>query len=265
LLEGGDARPSTARRGRLVLANGHALLPRLEDLDRVALGERDDRSLLVGPLALREPPPLDLATAVERVDREDADVPDLLNGLLGALESPLGPGALRGDRVAPALQDVERGLREQDPVGREDVVGPERARVRDLDEGDVPEGLLDGALGRAGKNHENPADGAERLQQLGGAPGLRLVERELVDHHELSRPQRVGERRAKRPALHLLVDPQLVAARTRAVHDPAAGPLRSPDRALSSASGALLSPGLPPTAGNLAAGLRGVGARPKGG
>src|SRR6266540_638475 len=82
LFEGGHARAASPRRRRLVLANGHALLPRLEDLDAVALGELDDRALLVRPLAEREAPPLDLAGAVQRPDRDHLDVPDHLDGLL---------------------------------------------------------------------------------------------------------------------------------------------------------------------------------------
>src|SRR5581483_8991263 len=119
-----DARPSSARRGRLVLANGHALLPRLEDLDGVSLGERDDRPLLVGPLALREPAPLDLAAAVERVDREDADVPDLLDRLLdlGLVGVPVDE-----ERVHVPLQAGVRLLR--DDGADDDVAGGLHARA----------------------------------------------------------------------------------------------------------------------------------------
>src|SRR5262245_48846118 len=46
-----------------------SLLPALEDLDAVALGQLDDRALLVGALAERVPAPLDLADPVERADR----------------------------------------------------------------------------------------------------------------------------------------------------------------------------------------------------
>src|SRR5437588_1176690 len=66
-------------------------LPRLEDLDLVARGESDDGPLLVGALSLHEPLALHLALARHRVDREDVDVPDLLDGLLD-----LGLAGIRG-------------------------------------------------------------------------------------------------------------------------------------------------------------------------
>src|SRR3954452_22113608 len=58
------------------------LLPCLEDLDGIALGERDDRALLVGALADGPAAALELALAPERVHRRDAHVPDRLDGLL---------------------------------------------------------------------------------------------------------------------------------------------------------------------------------------
>src|SRR4029453_3792757 len=82
LPEGGHGGAASPRRRRLVLANGHALLPRLEDLDAVALGELDDRALLVGALAERVAATLDLAGAIQRPDRDHLDVPDHLDGLL---------------------------------------------------------------------------------------------------------------------------------------------------------------------------------------
>src|SRR5439155_15233957 len=59
-----------------------SLLPTLEDLDRVALGERHHGTLLVGAPALRIAPALELAASVHRVDRDHPDLPDRLNGLL---------------------------------------------------------------------------------------------------------------------------------------------------------------------------------------
>src|SRR5436190_9335645 len=66
----------------LYLRTAIRLLPRLEDLDRVALGERHDRALLVAPLALRVPATLHLARSMQRVHRGHPDVPDRLDGLL---------------------------------------------------------------------------------------------------------------------------------------------------------------------------------------
>src|SRR5687768_2348925 len=59
-----------------------SLLPRLEDLDAVALGERDHRALLVGSLALGEAAALHLPPAVQRAHGGHLDVPDLLDRLL---------------------------------------------------------------------------------------------------------------------------------------------------------------------------------------
>src|SRR4029450_4264757 len=82
LLEGGHAGAASPRRRRFVLANGHTLLPRLEDLRAVALGGLADRALLIGALAERVAAPLDLAGAIQRPDRDHLDVPDHLDGLL---------------------------------------------------------------------------------------------------------------------------------------------------------------------------------------
>src|SRR3990172_1706712 len=54
---------------------------RLEDLDGIALGERDDRPLLVGLLAGDEPALLDLAAPDQCVHVHDLDVPYLLDRL----------------------------------------------------------------------------------------------------------------------------------------------------------------------------------------
>src|SRR3989337_1121917 len=67
LLRPAFLRPLATRCRRLVLANGHRLLPCLEDLDRIAGGERDDRALLVGALALRPAAALRLSPAAQRV------------------------------------------------------------------------------------------------------------------------------------------------------------------------------------------------------
>src|SRR4051812_34097016 len=61
----------------LYLRTAICLLPRLEDLDGVALGEGDDRALLVGLLADGEATTLGLALAVQGVHRGHAHVPDL--------------------------------------------------------------------------------------------------------------------------------------------------------------------------------------------
>src|SRR3972149_3913 len=113
------------RCGRLVLANGHRLLPCLEDLDRIAGGERDDRALLVGALALRPAAALRLAPAVQRVHGGHTNVPDLLDRLLDLrlvrarvdeerVRVLLDPrvGLLAHDR---ADDDVARGLHSASP------------------------------------------------------------------------------------------------------------------------------------------------------
>src|SRR5206468_3558861 len=87
----------------------------------------------------------------------------------------------------------------------------------------------------------------------------RAVEVEPADDGELAARCGVGEGRPKRQALHLLVDPDLVVARLRAVGDAAPRPLGRPGRALPRAAGPLLAPGLPPAAGDVAARLGRVG------
>src|SRR5918999_375627 len=77
----------------LYLRTAIALLPRLEDLDAVALGEGDHRALLVRALADRPASPLDLPLAVQSPDRGHAYVPDLLDRLLD-----LGLGRARVDQ-----------------------------------------------------------------------------------------------------------------------------------------------------------------------
>src|SRR5439155_6924861 len=77
------------------------LLPGLEDLDRVALGEGDDGALLVGAFALRVAAALDLSTTHQRVDGEDLDVPDLLDRLL---DLRLVGAIVDEERVRVALQ-----------------------------------------------------------------------------------------------------------------------------------------------------------------
>src|SRR4029077_12242518 len=77
-----DAPAAATRRRRLVLANGHLSQTAFEDLDGVALGEGDDRALLVGALPLGVSAALDLAAPVQRVDRRDGHVPDDLHRLL---------------------------------------------------------------------------------------------------------------------------------------------------------------------------------------
>src|SRR3990170_7802542 len=84
------------------------LLPGLEDLDGVALGQGDDGPLLVGSLALRPPAALDLALAVQRVHGDHMDVPDLLDGLLDL--GLVGP-RVHQERVDVALQARVRLLR----------------------------------------------------------------------------------------------------------------------------------------------------------
>src|SRR5207244_4117205 len=101
LVEARHARAAPARRRRLVLANRHRLFPRLEDLDRVTLRARHDRSLLIAALAFGEPAPLDLAVSVERVDRRHPDVPDGLDGLL---DLGLVRSLIHEERVGAPLQ-----------------------------------------------------------------------------------------------------------------------------------------------------------------
>jgi hypothetical protein len=83
------------------------------------------------------------------------------------------------------------------------------------------------------------------------------------DHATLGGP--IGERRAEREADHLLRGALGVAARLRPKGDSTAAEVRGADRALAGVAGALLTVGLGATTGDLAAGLRALGARPASG
>jgi hypothetical protein len=75
-----------------VLANRHRLFPRLEDLDRVTIGQRDDRALLIAALSLGETAPLHLAVPVE-VART---LPERLQRVMGYFVHEPNLGSLEG-------------------------------------------------------------------------------------------------------------------------------------------------------------------------
>src|SRR5262249_29854480 len=87
-------------------------LLRLEDLDGVARGERDDRALLVRAAAGHVALALDLALAVHRVDAQHADVPDLLDGLFDLRLVGVG---VHEERVPVGLQARVRLLAHDGP------------------------------------------------------------------------------------------------------------------------------------------------------
>ena len=92
-----------------------------------------------------------------------------------------------------------RGVGEQDTVGPQDLVGAQALRVRDAHVSQVAERLLHDLL-RLGQHHEHLAVQLERVEEIHGVAGLRLVERDVVHDRELAALQRVGERRAQRAA-----------------------------------------------------------------
>src|SRR5262249_12567608 len=127
------ARPTPARRDRLVLADAHVCSSSCryghapsgcladwpaEDVDTVTLGQADDGALGVGPLPPAEPGAAALAWPVEGVDASYPDIEDRLDrlldlGLVGALGDDEGIPALVGQAVAllrdhRADQDVSR-------------------------------------------------------------------------------------------------------------------------------------------------------------
>src|SRR6478752_1410890 len=129
--EVGDRRATTARGGRLVLANSHVSVPvsslgrsgaRAEDVDGT-LAERDDGALGVLALADAEAGAPRLALAVHRVDRVDLDVEDLLDG---DLDFRLVRPGVDEERVLALVEKAVGLLR--DDRGDEDV-----ARVLDVD------------------------------------------------------------------------------------------------------------------------------------
>ncbi len=91
---------------------------------------------------------------------------------------------------------------------------------------------------------------------LAGRGGI--ADAELVDDEDQTLAGTIAQRTAQRGLNHLLGGPLRVAARLRAVHDAATGPLRRAPRTLTGATGALLAPRLGAAAANLTTRLGGV-------
>ena len=181
---------------------------------------------------------------------------------LGCRTSPLRLGGkldhrLDGGRVR-AREHLEGRLREQDPVGVQELVRREVPREADAHVRQVPERQLRRHV-RSRQHHEHLAGELERVERPDRVLGPRLGEGERVDDGELAGQERIGQRRTQGTTLHLLVHAHLVAMRVRPVGHPAAGPLGRADRSLPGATGPLLPPRLDATAADVAAGLGGMG------
>src|SRR6185503_7914109 len=142
-----------------------------------------------------------------------------------------------------------------DQRARPDQVGHlELAGLDDVRALQVAERADERVLTALDDDHQR-ALGAPAGEQLDRARRLRLVDLRGV-HRRQAAGGRVGrERDPQRLDAGLAVDLAGVAARVRAEHDAAAGPLRGADRALTGATGALLAPWLGAAPGHEAAGL----------
>ena len=163
-----------------------------------------------------------------------------------SLLRPSSRGALLDDFAAAG----QRGVREDDVVAAQHVVGVELAALDQLHFGQVEE-ALDG-VGVVDVDHDQRlAFDAESAEQLLGVLGLRRVETPRIDDDDLAVGRPVAERRAQRELDHLLRGLLVVLARLRAVGDATAAHVRRAAGALAGVTGALLLERLPATAANL--------------
>src|SRR5690625_1628325 len=162
------------------------------------------------------------------------------------------PGA--GDEL------FERGGGEHDLVVDENVVGVDLIGVDQVHVLQVAQRLPSEVV-VAGDHREHGAVDTDAFEHLrSGAGRGNSVDAEVLHHVHATTAGPVGKRAAQGGCLHLLRGALAVVARARAVDDATAGPLRGADRTVTGAPGALLAPGLPATAADLAAGLDLVGA-----
>src|SRR5207244_6309476 len=145
------------------------------------------------------------------------------------------------------LEEFDRVLRQQQVRMREKISHVQVAGEDDLRAGQVLERPADRVV-RGGQHDQGRAVESDRLQELGGLAGLRLVEDERLDDPDLAVDGLLAERAAQGEAANLLGHPLREIARPRAEDVPAAFNARLSRRAVADTAGAFLTYGLVPTA-----------------
>ena len=269
-----------------------------EDVDGVAaLAESDVGALGVLTLTETGAGALALALTVDGVHRSDVDAENLFHGNLD-LGLVRGRGHVEGVRVllhqAVALLREHRGDddvarvsdlchlllllrsggnscaavdegvecldREHNVISVEDVVGVQLSRLNDLDARQVPCGETGILIITTDHQQDRLAVGEALDECTSGLRRRGLARDEILHDVDALVLRTVGQSAGEGSLDHLLWGALCVGTRLRTMHNATTGVVRSTDRTLTGATGALLAERLLAAAGNHAAGLRCVGA-----